>query len=164
MTDMTHVNKRGEAHMVDVSAKSDTQRLAIAQAVVCTTQEVITLIKDNNHKKGDVLAVARIAGIQAAKKTSDLIPLCHPLMLASTEIELKILRHESKIEVKATCKLTGQTGVEMEALTAASVAALTIYDMCKAVDKAITISDVKLLEKHGGKSGNWYNPTTQTER
>ena len=163
MTDMTHVNNQGEAHMVDVSAKSDTQRVAIAKAIVTTTPEVITLIQENNHKKGDVLAVARIAGIQAAKKTSDLIPLCHPIMLASTQIELKILQQNSQIEVKATCKLTGQTGVEMEALTAVSVSALTIYDMCKAVDKGITISEVKLLEKHGGKSGSWYNSQTDSQ-
>ncbi|WP_460052709.1 cyclic pyranopterin monophosphate synthase MoaC [Sessilibacter sp. MAH2] len=155
MSKLTHLNNQGEAHMVDVSEKQNSKRTAIAQSIVNTTEEVINLIETNSLKKGDVLAVARIAGIQAAKKTSELIPLCHPLMISSTEIHTEILRETYQIKITATCKINGQTGVEMEALTAASIAALTVYDMCKAVDKSMTISDTKLLEKHGGKSGSW---------
>lgn len=155
MSKLTHLNNQGEAHMVDVSEKQNSKRTAIAQSIVNTTEEVINLIETNSLKKGDVLAVARIAGIQAAKKTSELIPLCHPLMISSTEIHTEILRETRQIKITATCKINGQTGVEMEALTAASIAALTVYDMCKAVDKSMTITDTKLLEKHGGKSGSW---------
>ena len=141
--------------MVDVGTKAETQRQATACATVTMTAETLQLIMEGGHKKGDVFAVARIAGIQAAKKCSDLIPLCHPLMLTSIKVELIPVPEHNQVHIEATCKLNGQTGVEMEALTAASVAALTLYDMCKAVDKGMVISDVKLLEKLGGKSGHW---------
>ena len=140
--------------MVDVSEKSSTVRVAIAEARVKMLSQTLNMIVEGKHAKGDVLAVARIAGIQAAKKTSDLIPLCHPLMLSSVKVELEAEGTE-QIKITATCKLTGQTGVEMEALTAASVAALTIYDMCKAVDKGMIIEQIRLLQKTGGKSGDW---------
>lgn len=152
---LTHLDEQGNAHMVDVGGKAITQRSATAEATVNMTAETLALIQQGNHKKGDVLAVARIAGIQAAKKCSDLIPLCHPLMLTSIKVEFEILSKTS-IRILATCALDGKTGVEMEALTAASVAALTIYDMCKAVDKGIQIDGLRLLEKTGGKSGNWH--------
>ena len=155
MSRLTHIDKNGHAHMVDVSEKSVTTREAIAQAVVTMLPETLQMIVAGDHKKGDVLAVARIAGIQAAKRCSDLIPLCHPLMLTKVTVELEPQVESNSVLITATCKLAGQTGVEMEALTAASVAGLTIYDMCKAVDKGMVISDVKLLEKKGGKSGHW---------
>ncbi len=155
MSRLTHLDENGHANMVDVSEKSVTSREATAQAVVSMTPETLNMITAGGHKKGDVLAVARIAGIQAAKRCSDLIPLCHPLMLSKVSVELEPQLETSTVLITATCKLSGQTGVEMEALTAASVAALTIYDMCKAVDKGMVISDVKLLEKKGGKSGHW---------
>ncbi|MBV1882286.1 MAG: cyclic pyranopterin monophosphate synthase MoaC [Pseudomonadales bacterium] len=152
---LSHIDKSGAARMVDVTEKKVTQREAIAQARITMKPETLAMIVDGTHAKGDVLAVSRIAGIQAAKKTSDLIPLCHPLMLTSVKVELNPLPDMNQFLVIARCKLAGQTGVEMEALTAASVAALTLYDMCKAVDKGIIISEVKLLEKTGGKSGEW---------
>lgn len=152
---LTHLDEQGHAHMVDVSEKAVTAREATAMSKVFMLPETMALIASKGHKKGDVLAVARIAGIQAAKKTSDLIPLCHPLMLSKVSVEFELDEEQSVLTVKATCRLAGQTGVEMEALTAASVAALTIYDMCKAVDKGMVISDLKLLEKKGGKSGHW---------
>ena len=155
MKNLTHLDNNGNAHMVDVGQKEITERVATAQAIVRMQAETLQLIINGGHKKGDVLAVARIAGIQAAKKTPDLIPLCHPLMLTSIAVELTPDEKNNSITILATCKLAGKTGVEMEALTAASVAALTIYDMCKAVDKGITIGDIKLLEKSGGKSGTW---------
>lgn len=152
---LTHLNEKGDAQMVDVSAKEITTRVAIASSVVSMKKETLDLIISGSHKKGDVLAVARIAGIQAAKKCWDLIPLCHPLMLSEVTLEIKPNTQNSSIEIKALTKLDGKTGVEMEALTAASVAALTIYDMCKGVDRGMVISDIKLLEKTGGKSGIW---------
>jgi len=155
MSRLTHLDEKGHANMVDVSEKAVTSREATACAEVQMLPETLKLITEGGHKKGDVLAVARIAGIQAAKRTSDLIPLCHPLMLSKVTVELEPDQAASCIRISATCKLAGQTGVEMEALTAASVAALTIYDMCKAVDKGMVISAVKLLEKKGGKSGHW---------
>lgn len=155
MSRLTHLDEQGNAHMVDVSAKEVTSRTAVAYAEVQMLPETLALIADGGHKKGDVLAVARIAGIQAAKRTSDLIPLCHPLMLSKVSVEFELDKERSVVGITATCKLAGQTGVEMEALTAASVAGLTIYDMCKAVDKGMVISAVKLLEKLGGKSGHW---------
>lgn len=151
----THLNEKGEAQMVDVTEKSHTSRIAIATGRVNMQADTLKMIVEGAHKKGDVLAIARIAGIQAAKKTADLIPLCHPLMLTSVTLELQPNEENDWIEITATCKLAGQTGVEMEALTAVSVAALTIYDMCKAVDKGMVISDVQLQEKKGGKSGHW---------
>lgn len=155
MSKLTHLDSQGHAHMVDVGQKDDSQRQATAEAFVTMTPETLQLIVDGGHKKGDVFAVARIAGIQAAKKCSDLIPLCHPLMLTSIKVELEALPELSQVRIESTCKLRGQTGVEMEALTAASVAALTLYDMCKAVDKGMVIGNVRLLEKQGGKSGHW---------
>lgn len=158
MTELTHLDSRGNAQMVDVGAKDVTERRATAQAVVSMQPETLRLIVEGGHKKGDVLAVARIAGIQAAKKCADLIPLCHPLMLTSINVELTPDPDTNAVAIEATCKLAGQTGVEMEALTAASVAALTIYDMCKAVDRGMVIGEIKLVHKSGGKSGEWSAP------
>ena len=155
MSKLTHINEKGDAQMVDVSDKNNTAREAKAGAVVLMKPETLELIVSGSHKKGDVLAVARVAGIQAAKKCSELIPLCHPLMLSKVSIELTPNQEKSCIEIIATAKLNGKTGVEMEALTAASIAALTIYDMCKAVDRIMKIDSVQLLEKKGGKSGHW---------
>jgi cyclic pyranopterin phosphate synthase len=155
MSKLTHIDAAGQAQMVDVGAKSVTERIAIAEAVVGMQPETLKLIIEGGHKKGDVFAVARIAGIQAAKKCADLIPLCHPLMLSSVNVDLEADTAASQVRITATCKLAGQTGVEMEALTAASVAALTIYDMCKAVDRGMVIESLRLLEKAGGKSGHY---------
>ena len=151
---LTHLDSQGRANMVDVSDKAQTVREAVAEALVRMRPETLQMIAQGDHPKGDVFAVARIAGIQAAKKTSDLIPLCHPLMLTSVKLELTPEGVDA-VRITARCKLTGQTGVEMEALTAASVAALTIYDMCKAVDRGMVIESVRLLEKVGGKSGHF---------
>jgi len=155
MSKLTHINENGDAQMVDVSDKNNTAREAKAGAVVLMKAETLELIVSGSHKKGDVLAVARVAGIQAAKKCWELIPLCHPLMLSKVSIELTPNQEKSCIEIIAIAKLNGKTGVEMEALTAASIAALTIYDMCKAVDRFMRIDNVQLLEKKGGKSGHW---------
>lgn len=152
---LTHLDERGQARMVDVSEKAHTEREARAMAVIEMLPETLNMIVEGKHKKGDVMATARIAGIMAAKRTPDLIPMCHPLMLTSVKVELTPNLAESNVEVVAICKLVGQTGVEMEALTAASAAALTLYDMCKAVDKGMVINQVQLLEKKGGKSGHW---------
>ena len=151
---LTHLDSQGRANMVDVTDKAVTSREAVAQAVVRMRPETLAMIVNGGHPKGDVFAVARIAGIQAAKKTADLIPLCHPLMLTSVKVELSAQGTDAVLIV-ARCKLAGQTGVEMEALTAASVAALTLYDMCKAVDRGMTIEGVRVLEKLGGKSGHF---------
>ena len=156
MSKLTHINSNGEAQMVDVSEKNNTSREAKAGAKVLMKPETLDLIVSGSHKKGDVLSVARVAGIQAAKKCSELIPLCHPLMLTKVSVELTPNTKDSTIEIVAVAKLNGKTGVEMEALTAASIAALTVYDMCKAVDRFMTISNVQHLEKKGGKSGHWY--------
>jgi cyclic pyranopterin phosphate synthase len=155
MSKLTHIDQNGHAQMVDVGGKDVTEREAVAQARISMQPRTLQLVLEGGHKKGDVLAVARIAGIQAAKKCADLIPLCHPLMLTSIKVDLTPDVDNNSVLIVARCKLAGRTGVEMEALTAASVAALTVYDMCKAVDKAMVISDVKLLEKTGGKSGDW---------
>jgi cyclic pyranopterin phosphate synthase len=155
MSKLTHINSNGEAQMVDVSEKNNTSREAKAGAKVLMKPETLDLIVSGSHKKGDVLSVARVAGIQAAKKCSELIPLCHPLMLTKVSVELTPNTKDNTIEIVAVAKLNGKTGVEMEALTAASIAALTVYDMCKAVDRFMTISNVQLLEKKGGKSGHW---------
>ena len=155
MSKLTHINDKGDAQMVDVSDKNNTAREAKAGAIILMKTETLELIVSGSHKKGDVLAVARVAGIQAAKKCWELIPLCHPLMLSKVSIELTPNQEKSCIEIIATAKLNGKTGVEMEALTAASIAALTIYDMCKAVDRFMRIDNVQLLEKKGGKSGHW---------
>jgi cyclic pyranopterin phosphate synthase len=151
---LTHLDSQGRANMVDVTDKDVTFREAVAQARVRMLPQTLKMIVDGAHPKGDVFAVARIAGIQAAKKTSDLIPLCHPLMLTGVKVELSG-EGDDAVLIVARCKLSGQTGVEMEALTAASVAALTIYDMCKAVDRGMVIESVRLLEKLGGKSGHF---------
>ncbi|WP_213875208.1 cyclic pyranopterin monophosphate synthase MoaC [Pseudomonas sp. dw_358] len=151
---LTHLDSQGRANMVDVTDKAVTFREAVAQARVRMMPQTLKMIVDGEHPKGDVFAVARIAGIQAAKKTSDLIPLCHPLMLTGVKVELAA-EGEDAVLIIARCKLSGQTGVEMEALTAASVAALTLYDMCKAVDRGMVIEQVRLLEKLGGKSGHF---------
>jgi cyclic pyranopterin phosphate synthase len=155
MPRLTHIDETGAARMVDIGEKAVTGRVAVATAVVCMKPETLALLEQGGHKKGDVLAVARVAGIQAAKKTSDLIPLCHPLMLTSVAVEFRIDSAGSCVHIDATCKVSGKTGVEMEALTAVSVAALTIYDMCKAVDREMEIRNVGLLSKSGGKSGDW---------
>ena len=150
---LTHFDKSGNAHMVDVGGKEITERVAVARATVTMQAATVKLIQSRSAKKGDVLAVAQLAGIMAAKKTSDLIPLCHPLGLSSVDLKLSIDARRRAVDIEATCRLKGPTGVEMEALTAASVAALTVYDMCKAVDRGMVISDVKLVHKSGGKSG-----------
>jgi cyclic pyranopterin phosphate synthase len=152
---LTHLNEAGEAHMVDVSAKAETDRVAKAGARVLMQKATLELILSGQAAKGDVLATARIAGIMAAKKTSDLIPLCHPLALSQVTVELTPDVSANAIDIVASCKLKGRTGVEMEALTAASVAALTIYDMVKAVDRGMQITDIRLLHKSGGKSGDF---------
>lgn len=158
--ELTHLDEKGQARMVDVGAKEHTQREARAMAVINMLPETLTMIAEGKHKKGDVLATARIAGIMAAKRTPDIIPMCHPLLLTSVKVELTPNFDKSSVEIIAICKLVGQTGVEMEALTAASAAALTLYDMCKAVDKGMVIDQVQLLEKKGGKSGHWVRTST----
>lgn len=155
MAALTHFDDKGDAHMVDVSEKGETERTATAGATVLMRAETLELIIGGGHKKGDVLAIARLAGIMAAKRTADLIPLCHPLALTHVSVDLVCDPKRNAVDITATCKLTGRTGVEMEALTAASVAALTVYDMCKAVDRGMTVTDVRLLYKAGGKSGTF---------
>ncbi|TDQ59056.1 cyclic pyranopterin monophosphate synthase subunit MoaC [Mesocricetibacter intestinalis] len=155
MTEFTHINSNGEANMVDVSHKQESVREARAEAFVTMSPDTLNMIISGRHHKGDVFATARIAGIQAAKRTWELIPLCHPLLLAKVEVSLTALPESNRVRIESLCKLSGKTGVEMEALTAASVAALTIYDMCKAVQKDMIISDIRLLEKSGGKSGHF---------
>jgi len=155
---LTHLDEAGHARMVDVASKDETLRIAAAAGRVVMLPATLALITDGQIAKGDVLAAARIAGIMAAKRTSDLIPLCHPLALTSVEVELTPNSVESAIDIRATCRLTGRTGVEMEALTAVSVAALTIYDMCKAVDRAMRLTDIRLVHKSGGKSGTYVAP------
>lgn len=153
MENFTHFNQDGEAIMVDVSQKDITMRIAIAEGSIKVNQEVFRSIKEQTNKKGDVLAVARIAGIMAAKKTSDMIPLCHPLFITKVTIDFELDEDNYMIKAIATTKVNGKTGVEMEALHAVSVTLLTIYDMCKAIDKSMEIADIRLLHKEGGKSG-----------
>ncbi|MBL4571150.1 MAG: cyclic pyranopterin monophosphate synthase MoaC [Alcanivorax sp.] len=153
----THLDDQGRAQMVDVTDKAETQREATARARIRMQPQTLTMIRDQRHPKGDVLATARIAGIQAAKKTWDLIPMCHPLLLSKVTVAIEE-EGEDALEILATCKLKGVTGVEMEALTAASVAALTLYDMCKAVDRGMVIEEICLLEKSGGRSGHYVRP------
>ena len=155
MTDqkLTHFDQQGHAIMVDVSNKAATKRAATAAGRVVMSESTCDLIRAGGFKKGDVLSIARLAGIMGAKRTPDLIPLCHPLMLTSVRVDLTL--QARSVDIRAECQLTGQTGVEMEALTAVSIAALTVYDMCKAVDKAMVISDIRLLEKKGGRSGHY---------
>lgn len=152
--DFTHVNDQGRARMVDVSGKDDTERVAVARAVISMQPETLALIKSGGVKKGDVLGIAQVAGIMGAKQTSSLVPMCHPLMLSSVDIQFEIDDNNSSIIITSTVKTTGKTGVEMEAITAASIAAITIYDMAKAVDRWMEIKEIKLLEKWGGKSGH----------
>lgn len=152
---LSHIDAEGKAQMVDVTDKAVTQRTATAEGYVYMNEETLRLILEGGHAKGDVLAVARIAGIQGAKRCSDLIPLCHPLNLSSVKVDLEPDPQLMAVRIEARCKLAAQTGVEMEALTAVSVAALTLYDMCKAVDKGMRIDGVKLLAKKGGRSGEW---------
>ena len=154
---LTHFDSQGQAHMVDVGAKAVTHRVAVATGRIHMLASTLALIQSGTVKKGDVLGIARIAGIQGAKKTSDLIPLCHPLALTRVALDFEVIADTKlpTIVCNATAETIGQTGVEMEALTAVQVALLTIYDMCKAADRGMTITDVKLLEKHGGKSGHW---------
>jgi len=153
--DFTHLDAEGNAVMVDVSAKDATERTATAKGSVIMAPETLQRILDRGVKKGDVLSVAQLAGIMAAKRTPDLIPLCHPLMLTSVKVDLTCDPARNAVDIQATCRLTGQTGVEMEALTAVTVAALTVYDMCKAVDRGMRIENVRLTHKSGGKSGTF---------
>ena len=155
MAGFTHFDKEGKARMVDVSDKAETERSATAKGSVIMQPSTLALIKVGGVKKGDVLSVARLAGIMGAKRTPDLIPLCHPLALTSVQVDLTLDEARNAVDITAICKLTGKTGVEMEALTAVSVAALTVYDMCKAVDKAMQIVDIRLTHKSGGKSGTF---------
>lgn len=152
---LTHLNDDGRARMVDVSEKDKTKRIAVAFARVKLNEETYNLVVNSGIKKGDVLAVSQVAGIMGAKRTSDIIPMCHPIMLTGVDIDFKLNDENFEIEIFATTKCTGETGVEMEALSAVSIAALTIYDMCKAVQRDIEITDIKLLEKSGGKSGDY---------
>jgi len=153
MPPLTHLNKRGEAHIVDIGGKASTKRRAVARARLEAKPETVEAIMGGALKKGDALAVARVAGIMAAKKTSELIPLCHPIPLTSVAVEIEA--DGPALQITATAETTGQTGVEMEALTAATVAALTLYDMAKGIDRAMTIAQVQLIEKSGGKSGDY---------
>ncbi len=155
MSKLTHFDSEGQAHMVDIGGKNDTERVAIATGSIHMMPSTLQLILEGNSKKGDVLGVARIAGIQASKKTSDLIPLCHPISLSKVSIEFSIDEKNCAVHCTTTAHCTGKTGVEMEALTSTSVALLTIYDMVKSAEKGMIISEIKLLEKQGGKSGHW---------
>lgn len=155
MSQLTHFDSSGQAHMVDVGDKAATKRIAIAQGSILMQPETLKLIRQGNAKKGDVLGVARIAAIQASKKTADLIPLCHPIALTKVSVTFDVDENTTSVTCTATTETIGQTGVEMEALSAVSVGLLTIYDMCKSADRGMVISEIKLLEKHGGKSGDW---------
>ena len=152
---LTHFDAQGQAHMVDVAAKAATHRIAVAEGRIIMLPATLALIASGSAKKGDVLGIARIAGIMAAKKTSELIPLCHPLALTRVAVEFELIESDNAVTCRATVETVGPTGVEMEALTAVQIALLTIYDMCKAADRGMTISGVRVLEKHGGKSGSW---------
>lgn len=151
----THINASGEAHMVDVGAKEETKRSATAQSIVQFSKASFNTLMNDTNPKGDVFATCRIAGIQAAKKCADLIPLCHPLMLTKITVDLSAQASDHTVKITATCQLSGKTGVEMEALVAASIAALTLYDMCKAIDKGIVVKSTQLVNKSGGKSDDW---------
>ena len=161
MSSLTHFDAQGQAHMVDVGGKADSVRVAVAQGRIHMEAATMALVAQGTAKKGDVLGIARIAGIQAAKKTSDLIPLCHPISLTRVAVEFVLDEVACTVTCMATAQTTGPTGVEMEALTAVQIALLTIYDMCKAVDRGMTITDVHLREKHGGKSGSYLAPSAQ---
>jgi cyclic pyranopterin monophosphate synthase len=159
MTKLTHLNESGEAHMVDVGAKDVTARVAVAEGLIRMQPETLKLILEGGHKKGDVLAVARVAGIMAAKKTAELVPLCHAVPISAIEIDLAPDEKQSAVRCRVTVRTQAQTGVEMEALTAVEIALLTIYDMCKAVDRGMTITDIGVVAKSGGKSGDWKRPS-----
>jgi cyclic pyranopterin phosphate synthase len=159
MSKLTHLNPQGEAHMVDVGAKPITARAAVAEGWIRMRPATLTLVLEGGHKKGDVLAIARIAGIMAAKKTAELVPLCHPIPLTAVEVVLTADEAQSAIHCRASARTSAQTGVEMEALTAVQIALLTIYDMCKAVDRGMTITDTRLVSKSGGRSGDWVRET-----
>ncbi|MCH7634620.1 MAG: cyclic pyranopterin monophosphate synthase MoaC [Alphaproteobacteria bacterium] len=158
MAELTHFDAKGKSRMVDVSDKDETERVAVAAGSVVMAPDTMKLITEGGVKKGDVLSVARLAGIMGAKKTPDLIPLCHPLALNSVEVDLVCDPERNAVDITATCKVTGRTGVEMEALTAAAVAALTVYDMCKAVDRGMRITEIRLVHKSGGRSGTYDAP------
>ncbi|MGB4811055.1 MAG: cyclic pyranopterin monophosphate synthase MoaC [Methylophilaceae bacterium] len=160
MKNLTHFDESGQAHMVDVGDKAHTKRVAVASGSVRMLPATLQTIVQGHAKKGDVLGIARIAAIQGSKKTSDLIPLCHPISLSKVAVNFEIIEEDSSITCAVTCETTGQTGVEMEALTAVSVALLTIYDMCKAVDRGMTMGNIHLLEKQGGKSGDWVSESS----
>lgn len=155
MSDLTHFNRAGDARMVDVGSKQVTRRVAIAEGRIVMEPATLNLIAEGGHKKGDVLGIARVAGIMASKRTADLVPLCHPITISRVEVELQPETDRNSIRCRARVETRGRTGVEMEALTAVQVALLTVYDMCKAVDRGMTICDVCLLEKSGGRSGHW---------
>lgn len=155
MAKLTHFNVAGEAHMVDVGDKPVSQRIAVAQGHIEMLKDTLRLIVEGGHKKGDVLGIARLAGIMAAKRTAELIPLCHPLSLTRVEVDLEPMPETSTVRCRATVETRGRTGVEMEALTAVQIALLTIYDMCKAADRSMTLTNIGLVEKSGGKSGHW---------
>ncbi len=155
MAELSHLDEQGRARMVDVSAKEITSRTAVARGAIHMRAETLALIREEKIEKGDVFSVARIAGIMAAKKTSELIPMCHPLNITSVEIDLTAARDPARVDIEATVHVSGKTGVEMEAMTAVSVAGLTIYDMCKAVDREMTIGEIRLVKKSGGKSGTF---------
>ena len=155
MSELTHFNAAGDVHMVDIGAKADTQRTAVTEGFIEMNADTLQRITAGDNKKGDVLGIARIAGIMASKKTAELVPLCHPLPISHVEIQLDIDKQHSRVRCQTTVSTSGKTGVEMEALNATQVALLTIYDMCKAVDRGMTIQGVRLLEKQGGKSGHW---------
>ncbi|TES90128.1 MAG: cyclic pyranopterin monophosphate synthase MoaC [Candidatus Cloacimonadota bacterium] len=163
MNKLTHFDKSGRASMVDITSKENTERFAIAKGKVYMKPETISFIEEDKVKKGDVIAVAKIAGIMAAKRVDELIPMCHKLLLTNIKIDLNINRKESFLEITSTVKSTGKTGVEMEALAGVSVAALTVYDMCKAADRGMIISDIKLIEKRGGKSGHFVRKKEKAE-
>lgn len=160
----SHFNAHGEARMVDVAGKPITHRIAIAEGRILMQAETLSLIRCGTHKKGDVLGIARLAGIMAAKRTSDLIPLCHPLPLTHVDLDLSTCETSRAVHCKARVETEARTGVEMEALTAVQIALLTIYDMCKSVDRGMSIQDVRLLEKSGGRSGHWLRPTAASDR
>ena len=161
MSKLTHLDASGAARMVDVGDKAETLREARAEARVFMSADTLHLIESGGHRKGDVITVARVAGIQAAKRCAELIPMCHPLMLTGIDVDITLDKNNNCVHISTACRLKGQTGVEMEALTAASVAALTVYDMCKAVDRGMVIDGVRLLHKSGGRSGEWNAPDTQ---
>lgn len=155
MGELTHFDDKGEAHMVDVGAKNETHRRATAEGVITMLPATFELVASGTAKKGDVIGIARVAAIMASKRTADLVPLCHPISLTHVSVDFELDRKTSSVRCRATCECRGQTGVEMEALTAVQVGLLTVYDMCKAVDRGMVIGNVRLLEKTGGKSGHW---------